>query len=338
MKETVTRLVSLWGPPGHEQDVAAAIRGLVEPHVDEVRTDAMGNLLAIRVAARPGGKRVMLVAHMDTMGGMVVNIGENGLLSCAGAGGFTAHGALGHRALFGRGIRGVIQHEPIDDPKEIDLKRLWVDIGATSRAEAESLVALGDMFTVEAPAIDLGDRLVAPGLDNRAGCAVLVEVARHLQDPPHEVCLVFTAQGEVTTGGGPRGAQAAAFGVSPDLALVVDVSPVGDTPSAPKVETRVGIGPGLKLKDGQYIAHEGVKSLLLRVADENAIPLQREILPAGQGHSDAQVLVSSGQGIPTGVITIPARYKGTAGEMVSLRDMHGAVDLLLKVLGGPIAW
>ena len=334
VKELLTKLTAAWGPSGHEYEVAAVIRTLVTPLVDEVRTDALGNVIALRKSRTGGGKKVMLAAHMDTIGGMVLNIADSGLLYCSPVGGLKAHHGIGHRALFKGGARGIIQHESVDDPRDIDMKKLWVDIGANSRSEAESMVALGDLFTLEAPLVTMGDRIVAPGLDDRAGCAVLLEVARHLTDTPHDVAFVFTVQGEIDNG--PRGAGVAAFGLEPEVAFAVDVSPAGDTPKAPKLETKLGGGPALKLKDGQYVAHEGVKSLLLRVAGEFAIPLQREVLPAGKGHSDARIISTAGQGVPTGVITIPARYSGTAGEMVSLRDMHGAADLLLKVLSAPI--
>lgn len=341
MKALVKELASVWGPSGFESQIAAAIRTLITPHVDQVTSDPFGNLIAKRSGT--GGKRVMLAAHMDTIGGVVLNISESGLLYCGPVGGFKAHQALGHRALFGNGLRGVIQHEAVEAPKDIEMKKLWVDIGATSRAEAEALVSLGDIFTVEAPLIDLGDRLVAPGLDDRASCAVLIEVARRLEHTAHDMAFVFTAQGEITAVEGPRGAAAAAYGADPDVALVVALTSAGDTQKAsgeaskaPASETKLGDGPVLRLKDGQFIAHEGVKSLLIQTADAHNLPLQREVVPSGQGHSDAHVIAATGRGVPAGVITIPARYRSTAGEMVSLADMEGAVNLILKALGGPM--
>lgn len=327
--ERVQRLAALWGPSGREQKVSAALEELITPFVDEVKQDRFGNLLAIK-KGQGGGRRVLLTAHMDTAGALALNVSEKGLIYLAPVGGFKAHYAVGQRVVWGSGVVGVLQCEHAEEAKEIDMKRLFCDIGATSKEEALDNVALGDMCTFVADAQVMEDLIVAPGLDNRAGCAVLLEVAEHLAGTEHEVVFAFTSQGEVA----PRGGGVAAYGTEPDIAFVVDTTLSGDIPRAPKVATRLGGGPALKLKDAGYMAHHGVASLVQGVAEEQAIPVQLEI---ASGVSEAQVVSLAGQGVPTAVIDIPVRYRGTAGEMVNLRDLHGAADLLLKLLGNPLS-
>lgn len=325
------RLSAVWGPAGREHKVAEAIRELIQPYVDEVRSDRFGNLLAIKRGA-PGARRVMLTAHMDTIGAIALNVSDKGLIYLAPVGDMKVHYAVGQRVVWGSGVVGVLQHEPVSEAKELDFKKLWCDVGATNKEEALENVRLGDMCVLVAEVQHMGDLLVGPGLDNRAGCAVLVEVAEHLGQTEHEVVFAFTCQGEI----GPRGAGAAAYGVEPDLAIAVDVSAAGDVPQGPRVNVKLGGGPALKLKDGAYMAHQGFADLVRQAAEASAIPLQTEIVASPGGHNDAQVVSVAGQGVATAVIDIPARYRGTAGEMVNVRDLHGAADLVLKLLQGPL--
>lgn len=324
MLEQLHHLTAIWGPAGREQKIRQALAEAIEPLVDEVKTDRFGNLVALK-RGTGAGRRVMLSAHMDTIGAIAMNISEKGLIHLEPVGGLKAWHAIGQRVVWGSGVVGVLQHEPVDEAKEIAFKKLWCDIGATSREEALENLRLGEMCTVVGEIQQMGDCLTGPGLDNRAGCAVLLEVAGHLEACAHDVCFVFTSQGET----GPRGAGAAAFGVDPDLAFVVDVAAAGDVPKAPRVDVKLGKGPAIKLKDGNYMGHVGMIDLVRRVAEAHAIPLQTEI---AAGSNDAQVVSVAGQGVPTAVIDIPARYRGTAAEMVSLPDMHASADLLLKLL------
>ena len=325
MLEQLHHLTAVWGPAGREQKILRAIADEIEPYVDEVKTDQFGNLIACKKGTG-GGRRVMVAAHMDTIGAIAMNISDKGLIHLEPVGGLKAWNAMGQRVVWGSGAVGILQHEEIGDGKEIAFKKLWCDIGATTKAEALENVRLGEMCTLVGDLQQMGDFVTGPGLDNRAGCAVLLEVAAHLEACEHDVCFVFTSQGV----SGPRGGGTAAFGVDPDLAFVVDLAGAGDVPKAPRVDVKLGKGPAVKLKDGGYMGHVGMIDLVRRVAAEHAIPLQTEI---AAGSNDAQVVSVAGQGIPTAVIDIPARYRGTAAEMVSLPDLHGAADLLLKLLG-----
>ncbi|HWI65669.1 MAG TPA: M42 family peptidase [Symbiobacteriaceae bacterium] len=323
--EQLHHLTAVWGPAGREQKIAGAIADAIAPLVDEVKTDRFGNLVACK-RGTGNGRRVMISAHMDTVGAIAMNISDKGLIHLEPVGGLKAWNAIGQRVVWGSGVVGILQHETVDAAKEVDFKKLWCDIGATSREEALENVRLGEMCTLVGDLQQMGDFVSGPALDNRAGCAVLLEVAAHLEKCEHEVYFVFTSQGE----SGPRGGGTAAFGVDPELAFVVDVGGAGDVPKAPRVDVKLGKGPAIKLKDGNYMGHAGMIDLVRGVAAEHAIPLQSEI---AAGTSDAQVVSVAGQGVPTAVIDIPGRYRGTGAEMVSLPDLHATADLLLKLLG-----
>lgn len=328
--ERLHRLAAVWGPSGREHKIAEVLQEAILPFVTEVKTDRFGNLLATR-AGKAGGKRVMLSAHMDTKGAIASEVTEQGLIRMGPVGRVAAHHLIGQRVVWGSGVVGVIQHEPDEDAKEIDFKRIWCEIGATSRTEALANVRLGDMCVPVGDLQQMGDRLAGPNLGNRTGCALLLEVAEHLADTPHELVFAFTCQGEV----GQRGAGPAAFTVEPDLAFALDLTKAGDLPGA-RGGLKLGAGPVLKLKDGTYMAHHGLSELVRQTAEANKIPLQTGIDIDSRGQTDAQAIRTAGRGVATVAIDLPARYLGTANEMVSIPDLHGTADLLLKLLQGPL--
>lgn len=325
--ERVQRLTGVWGPSGREQRVARLLEEMVAPHVDEVRYDRLGNLLAVK-RGKEGGRKVLLTAHMDTPGAVALKVSEKGLIYLAPAGSLEVHEVLGHRLVWGSGAVGVVRHEPVKEPKDLEFRKLFCDIGAASRDEALARVPLGDIGAVAAEPLVLGDRICAPGLDNRAGCAVLVEVAERLGGAAalrHEVTFAFTVQGAST----PRGAAVAAYGAEPDLALIVDGSPAVDVPRGSHGAPALDAGPALTLKDAGFMAHQALAERIRSAAEAAGIPIQPEV---GRGRSEGQAVAAAGPGVPAAVIGIPVRYRGTAGEMVSLRDLHRAADLLLGLL------
>lgn len=323
------RLSAIWGPSGREQKVARELQEMLQPFVPESSIDRFGNLIARRPGAA-GGRRVMLAAHMDTVGALALEVTERGLIKLAPVGELKAHHAIGQRVVWGSGAVGVLQHPQVDEPGAIEFGKLWCDIGAVSREEALQSVRLGDMCTLVGDLQAMGDTLCGPGLADRAACAVLVEVAEHLTDTDHEVVFAFTAQGEV----GQRGAGPAAYMAEPELAFVVGLSAAGDLPGAPRVDLKLGQGPAIKLKDGGFMAHQPLADLVRAVAREHLIPLQTEIAQAGR--TEGQPISISRQGVATAAIAIAARYRGTGNEMVNTRDLHGAADLLLKLLQDPL--
>lgn len=324
MKELIKKLVEIHGPSGSEEAIQAVLRQEIKDYVDEVRVDALGNLIATKKGK--GGKKVMLAAHMDEIGLMVTHIDDKGFLRFAPIGGVSPYVLLGQRVVFGNGTVGVIGTEKIDDIKDLRMEKLFIDIGATDRSTAEAKVKVGDSAGYWRTLDDLGNRLVAKSMDDRIGCAILVEVARRLKETRHEVYFVFTVQEEV----GIRGARTSAYGVSPDLGIAVDVTRTGDTPKSITMEVALGKGAAIKVKDSGVIAHPGIKRMLTETARQNGIPYQLEVLE--QGGTDAAAIQLTKEGVPVGVISIPTRYIHTPSEMVDLGDVEAVVTLLVKVL------
>ncbi|NJD60348.1 MAG: M42 family metallopeptidase, partial [Anaerolineae bacterium] len=239
MKPLIQKLVETQGPSGYETSIRSVVRAEVEPFADEVRVDALGNLIAQKGTAKAGGLKIMLAAHIDEIGVMVTQVDTNGFVRFTTLGGVRAYTCVGGRVRFLNGAAGVIHMEPLEDMTRVPtFEQLYIDLGCSSRDETP--VRVGDVGTFDRPFLDLGQRLVAKSMDDRIGAAVLIETLRQLRDTPHQLYFVFSTQEEV----GVRGATAAAYGLDPDLGLAVDVTATGDTPRRTKVRMEVSLGKG----------------------------------------------------------------------------------------------
>jgi endoglucanase len=333
LNDLIGILTEAYGPSGSEARVREIISTEVLPFADSIRTDALGNLIAVKkgTGGGAGSKKVMLAAHMDEIGLMVTHVDEKGFLRFGGIGGIDPLTLLGGRVVFGNGTRGAIGSERRDSPTEaVSMEKLFIDVGAKDKATAERLVAIGDVCCFDRPCVALGERLVGKAMDDRIGCAVLVATLKGLLTTPHDVSFVFTVQEEV----GLRGAITSAYGIAPDVAIALDVTLTGDTPEARTMAVGLGKGPAIKVKDRGMLAHAGLKSLLVGVARAQGIPYQLEVLEAGT--TDAMAMQMTREGVPAGVISIPTRYVHTPSEMVDLADVAHAVKLLTATLTGPL--
>ena len=330
MQELLKQLCEMYGPSGYEGAVRQFLRDTVAGLAAEVRVDALGNLIVRAKAGADGGKRVMLAAHMDEIGLVVSHIDEKGFLRFAPVGGIFPLTMTGQRVRFASGQIGVVGLEPIESKNDASLPKMYIDVGARSREEAEKLVHVGDVVGMDRAFAVANGRGVSKAMDDRAGCAVLVEVLRALTHSPHDVYAVFTTQEEV----GLRGATTSAFGVDPAIAIAVDVTDTGDTPEARPMAVALGKGPAVKVMDGGMLAHAGVKDLMIRVAEAHQISYQREVLLGGT--TDARAIQTTRSGVPAGCLSIPTRYIHTVSEMVDLDDVQNSVRLLVALLEGPI--
>lgn len=324
VEDLIKRLTEAYGPSGEEAEIRAVLEELVRGSVDRIYTDNLGNLFALREGPAPA---LMLSAHMDEIGVIITHIDEKGFLRIAPVGGVTPHLLLGQRLRFKNGSTGTVYHEKLKELREVDWPKLYVDIGSIDADEVKKQVQIGDMACLNQPFVSLNGRFMAKAMDDRAGCAVLVETARRLAGSslPQSVCFLFSVQEEV----GLRGATTAAYSFQPGYALAVDVTRVGDTPKAPLMEVSLGKGPAIKVKDSSVICHPRVRRLMIDVAEANAIPYQLEVLE--RGGTDAGAIHLSRDGVPSGAISIPCRYIHTPSEMVDLSDVSGAVELLEKL-------
>jgi tetrahedral aminopeptidase len=328
LKELLRKLTETYGPSGSEETIRATIRREIEGLVDELRTDALGNLIGVKHGSKQGLK-VMLAAHMDEIGVIVTHIDEKGFLRFQPLGGVFPLNLNGGRVIFANGVTGAFGLEKLESNKEVpDLDKFFIDVGATSKDNAP--VKIGDSAGFTRPFTEAGDRYIAKSMDNRSGCAVLVETLRRLKDPAHEVYAVFTVQEEL----GLRGARTSTFGVDPDLALAIDVTGTGDTPEARTMAVALGGGAAIKVKDSGMLTHPAVKELLIRTAENEKIPYQLEILD--RGTTDAMAMQTTRGGVPTGAVSIPCRYLPSPSEMVDKNDLDAAIRLLVGVLSKPI--
>ena len=247
MKNLIKDLVESYGPTGFETEVTNKIRTYIADKVDECYVDALGNLIARK---KGSGKKVMFSAHADEIGVIVTYIDDDGFLRFSNVGGLNLLTLLGGRVRFANGVIGVIGKEK-GELKDLTLDKLFIDIGAATKDEAQKKVSIGDFAVFHREFADLGQRLVAKSMDDRIGCAVLVEAIRRLDHSDHDLYFVFSAQEEV----GLRGARTAAYSIDPDLGIAIDVTRTGDTPEAPRMDVSLGKGAAIKVKDSSVIAH-----------------------------------------------------------------------------------
>ncbi|NLW02308.1 MAG: M42 family metallopeptidase [Clostridiaceae bacterium] len=320
MFDTISTLVNAFGPSGRENRVAEAITHLIKDKVDEISSDAMGNLIAVK---KGFGKKIMLAAHMDEIGLIITTIDEKGFLRFGTVGGVLPLISLGQRVVFENGLTGVVWYEEsIESIKDAKPEKMYIDIGAKSREHAEELVEIGDMAVFEGRPVQQNGLVISRALDDRVGCAVLAELARRCPETDHEIYYVFTVQEEV----GLRGARTAAYAIRPDLALAIDVTRTADTPKSRHGAVSLGKGPAIKVKDNSVIAHPAIRERLENCARENGIPYQLEVLD--KGGTDAGSIHITAGGIPSGGVSIPTRFIHSASEIVNLEDAGNALKLL----------
>ena len=325
MKELIRKLVETYGPSGAEDGIRALITQEVQSLADEVRVDPLGSLVAHK-QGRDGGKRIVLAAHMDEIGVMVSYIDERGFARFMSIGGVFSLTCVGARVTFADGKTGVIG---VEDKRENSdripkLNQLYIDVGATSRDDCP--VRVGDSAVFQRPFEVRGSRLIAKAMDDRIGCAVLIETLRRLQETPHDVYFVFSVQEETAL----SGARTSAYGIDPDIAIAVDVTDTGDTPECWPMAVALGAGPAIKVQDWGMIAHPAVRDLMIEGAKAAGVPYQMEVLTSGTTDASAMQLVRSG--VPSGCLSVPCRYIHSPSEMVDEQDVENSVRLLLEVL------
>ncbi|MEN8098230.1 MAG: M42 family metallopeptidase [Chloroflexota bacterium] len=330
--EITRKLTEAYGPSGHEGQIRSVIREEIESMVDDLRVDALGNLIAI-IEGDKSGKRVLLAAHMDEIGVIVTHIDEKGFPRIAPVGGVRPGPCIGHRVRFVNGTIGVIgveKREKIDATPTFD--QLYLDVGAKSKEEIP--VGVGDMGCFDRSFVAQQERWTAKAMDDRIGCAILVQLIREINDRKpeiaHTVQVVFSVQEEV----GLRGATTAAFGLEPDIGIAIDVTLSGDTPKPFPISVELGKGPAIKVKDSGMISHPGLVSAMIECAESNEIPYQLEVLTGGT--TDARAIQISQSGVISGCVSVPCRYVHTSSETVDSRDVENSVELILACLQSPL--
>ena len=321
--QLLENILTAYGPSGHEGRVSDVIRAALEGHVDSLTTDVMGNLIAVK-KGNGEGKRIMLSAHMDHIGLAVIDADKHGFLRVCNVGGIRAAKMVSGHVIFENGVCGVVGADETVNG-ELQVSDLYIDIGAESKEEALSMVSIGDMCVMKPRMTKLGEnRVASPAMDDRIACFVQAQALLELDEEcKNEIVAVFSVQEEV----GLRGATTAAYAAAPQMGIAVDVTGVGDVPKLKtKVAVELGKGAAVKIMDRSLISTPWVVELMEKLAEENEIPVQREVLP--YGGTDAGAIQKTRGGVATGAISIPCRYIHSEAETVDLRDVRACIDLL----------
>lgn len=327
------RLSEACGGPGQEDEVRNLIRDEVTPLVDEISTDALGNLITLR-RGNQEGPRVMIAAHMDEVALMIMAIESSGLLKFNPIGGIDPRVLVAKTVVIGKNrVPGVIGSKPIhlqrpeEREKAISINEMFIDIGVSSKSEAEKLVKIGDLAYFSTKFAEIGnDKFKGKAFDDRVGCSLLIDLLHDRYDFP--LYGVFTVQEEV----GLRGAGVAAHRIQPDIALVLEGTTASDVPETPehKHATSVGKGPCITIMDSSVIPDPRLVAKLLQIASENEIPVQ--IRRNTAGGTDAGKIQSSRSGVRVATISIPCRYIHSPVAVMSKADYDNALKLVKAFL------
>ena len=337
--ELTKELCRIPGAPGFEHDVVAWLVDKFRPYADEIEVDSMGNLYAVR-RGDSSGPVVMISAHSDEIGGVIRGVEPQGFLRFNKLGGVLDSLMVGRKVMV-KGHLGVVGIKAGHAQTEEERMRVpvysdqYIDVGSDSAAEvAEMGIQIGDPVTYvsEVQLFTNRSRFVGKALDNRLGCVVLLALLRSLQGSQIEgiVHAVVTVQEEV----GLRGAKVAANRVSPDCAIVVDTMPCGDTPDMAgnnPLPIGIGKGPVFRLVSRGDVTHHGMKRLLIETSEANSIPYQ--LVVHDRSTTDASAIHVQGEGIPTGIVTVPRRYAHSPVEVADIRDVTNTVALLRALVG-----
>lgn len=333
MKSLLKTLTETYGPSGYEDAVRKVIQKEVKPFADEVRVDAMGSLIVRKKpsAAAKNSKRIMLAAHMDEIGVIVSHVDKNGFVRFASNGGVFGRYTLGARIRFMNGVTGVVGYDKLEQVDQApSLNKMYIDVGATHRSNCP--VKVGDFGAFERSYMEMGDRLVAKSMDDRAGVVVLIEALKSIKSTPHDLYFVFTTQEEV----GTRGAGTAAYSIDPEIGIAIDVTGTGDTPASLKMAMELGKGPCVKVRDPGMLSDPRVVEWMINTAEKAKLPYQREVLLVGT--TDAKAIQITRAGVMTGALSIPCRYIHSASEMVDYEDLKNSVKLLTAMLSKPVSF
>ena len=335
-------LSNLNGVPGQEDAVRDYVLKELDGLVDDVRVDAMGNVIAFRAGRESSDtprERVMLSAHMDEIGFLVRYLDDRGFLRVQALGGFDP------RNLFARNVTVQTRSGPLpgiltpggrpihissaEDRKKVpELREFFIDLGLSAE-DVRRQVRVGDMVTLDQSARRVGNLVVGKALDDRASVFMQLEVLRRLTERPrHDLYAVFSTQEEI----GLRGAVTAAYSVQPTLGVALDVTLAVDTPGveADEAVTRVGQGIGIKVYDSSMVSTRWLVDQFADLAEQEGIAYQLEVLALGG--TDGASIQRSRDGVPTVTLSLPTRYIHSIVEAVHMSDLQAGIDLLLAYL------
>ena len=321
------------GVPGYEDRVREVVRRELEPEVDRVRTDAMGNIVG---TIEGGDTDVVVAAHMDEIGFMVRHVTDEGFVQVDALGGWDPRVLKAQRVtihtddgdvpgLIGSAPPHTLDEEQLESKPEVE--DIQIDLGLDAEAATER-VSRGDLVTLDQTTERVGDHVTGKALDDRVCLFAMLEAAKRIDDPDVTIHFAATVQEEV----GIRGAQTLGFDLDPDLAIALDVTVANDVPGFEPGDhvTELGEGTAIKLKDSSVITNPKVHGRMEEVAEAEDVDYQLEVLPAGG--TDTAGFQRARGAIPVGAISVPTRYLHTVTESAHVDDIASTIDLLTAFL------
>lgn len=332
LTERLEEFCALGGISGDEGEVRDYICAALEGKC-EFRIDNLGSIIAFKKGKKPAKHKLLISAHMDEVGFIVTYICSDGSLKFSAVGGIDPRVVFGRRVLVGKNRHiGVIGGKAVHNLTEKqrsqapDISDMVIDIGCTSKEEAEKIAAVGDSVIFDSKFLRFGEgRIKARAIDDRAGCAIMLKLID--ETPEYDTWFSFVVQEEV----GLRGAEAAAFSVAPDMAIVLEATTAADIPSSSE-EKRVcefGKGPVVSFMDRHTIYDKELYRLAFEQAQAIGIPCQTKTMIAGG--NDAGAIHTSRGGVRTAAVSLPCRYLHSPSCVIDEQDLKDAYKLVKKL-------
>lgn len=329
MFNTLKELCLLNGASGDE----AAVRNYIISKIDgfcEWKVDNLGNIIAYKKGKAEPKHKIMLDAHTDEVGLIITNITDNGFLKFATVGGIDTAALINRYVVIGENVKGVILSKPVhlisaDERKKLpNVDSLYIDIGATSREEAEKSVLLGDSAVICGDFYENKDTFIAKAIDDRAGCAVIIDLIRNYDE--YSFYASFSVQEEV----GIRGATVTAYTINPDFAIVLESTTAADIADTPPEKTvcALGDGPAVSFMDRGTVYDKA----LFNAALKSGVKCQAKKFVAGR--NGAAVVHLSREGVRTVAMSLPTRYLHTSSTVANKEDLFNMRKLAEYMLSG----
>ncbi|HPJ29647.1 MAG TPA: M42 family peptidase [Candidatus Sabulitectum sp.] len=334
--ELLKRLCETDGISGREDAVVELLREELKDHADEIRTDAMKNIIALKKGTQGENRpRVMLAGHIDEIGFLIYNVDDKGFASIAPVGGWMPGSIAGHTVKVhtrkGEVLTGVVSTHPALTPeaaaKAPEMEKLFIDFGMPGDQVKEK-VERGDWVTMDTRFQELGDCFVAKAFDDRVGAYIIAEAFKKYDNPSIDVYCVGTSQEEV----GIRGATVAALSIQPHIGIAADITGAGDTPGFPATHKIAELGKGVAVKqqDASVICSTSLVDFMRNIAEEKEIDHQMEILV--RGGTDTSAMQKFGGDTHATCLSIPTRNGHSPVAIIHRHDVETAVELLTEFL------
>ncbi|MBE7012741.1 MAG: M42 family metallopeptidase [Ruminococcaceae bacterium] len=323
-------LTDLNGVSGNEDKVREFIKEQITPYADEITVDTLGNIIAFKKGTGKSDLRIGFCAHMDEVGGIVSKITDDGFIKFKPVGGIDDRILLSKRVVIGDnkipgviGIKAIHLQEDDERKKIVKQKSMYIDIGAKDKEEAETVVALGDYIAFDSEYMEMGEgKIKAKALDDRVGCAILIEAMKHTYE--NDMYFCFSTREEI----GIRGAGVIAYRLQLDVAFMVEGTIEAHLPFVKDYDcpTFMGRGPAVFHIDGGSISNKKLINYICGLAEENGVSYQHR--QSGAGGNDARAFTANGGSCATAVVAVPCRYIHSPVSMIDESDYKATAELV----------